>query len=108
MKAEILNAFAAAGTITKQIENNKDHWGWAHNAENLGKLQTAQARVNVDLGEFGQAFLISEAKDVKDQYGEPHLLVQLEKFNELQETADEFAKQIKAMTIMHKAYKASL
>ena len=56
LKAVLQTTSASSSTMIKQVENDNDHWGWANNIENVGKLRGLQADINAQLGQFGQAF----------------------------------------------------
>ena len=108
LKAVLQTTSASSSTMIKQVENDNDHWGWANNIENVGKLRGLQADINAQLGQFGQAFLLLEVKEVKQQWGEEHLLFELQQFNLLRGKVEEFSRKVKGLMSMHKAHKASL
>ena len=100
-KVKINTALAQAQGLLFQIESGMDSWRFAKNDENCGSLKRAQVSLQSRMTAFDMEFLVKDAAELKNSYGHVHLLVNLEKFQELSTEADHVVDMLRTLTAMH-------
>ena len=100
-KMKINTALAQAQGLLFQIESGMESWRFAHNDENSGSLKRAQVSLQSRMTAFDMEFLVKKAEELKNSYGHEHLLVNLEKFQELSTEADHVVDMLRTLTAMH-------
>ena len=97
---------AQATALSHEIERKAEGWGWADNKQNYGALQTAQHALMSQLTPFDKEWMITEQKDIVNNYGEEHLTVHVGNVCKLEQLIDGLASEHKRLMAMFKAQSA--
>ena len=100
-KVKINTALAQAQGLLFQIDSGMESWRFAHNDENSGSLKRALVSLQSSMTAFDMEFLVKDAAELKNSYGHEHLLVHLQKFQELSTEADHVVDMLRTLTAMH-------
>ena len=84
----------AADSIIKNIEGNVVGWEWAHNDQNLGKLQSCKKTLELHLNDGDQEILGHEVSSMKNMNA-MDFKARLEHFNNHEEEMAGLSKEIK-------------
>lgn len=84
IKRNYHEATSSARSLSSKIQSGDEAWAWANNNGNLGALTKALGGLQESLSDFDKEMLITEVKNIRQKYGQAHLIVDLEAFANLE------------------------
>lgn len=102
VKAQLMKHRSTAKTLIETIHSQPE-WGWANNSQNVGELELKLGHLEREIvkSPFNSAFLINDAKAMKDRSGAA-FQVNLESFNKLLEAVGAVQGCISCLMQKHK------
>ena len=98
VKRGYLTISASASSLVQQVKDKAAGWGWAHNQENLGKLEAALSSIN----DFGKRFMLEELSGPKREIKHDRLLQEFERVLQLSAPVEGARKCTQSLLRMHK------
>ena len=85
-----------------QIKAKAAGWGWANNAENLGKIESMLADMENGVNDFGRRYMLEELGTLKKEMKQDRLIQELEKVLQMSTLIDNIKKCMQSLLRMHK------